>query len=155
MAQKVNVADLPLQQLEALRGQLEQETEFLTSSIQQLKLVQSKYVESQESLNKLSPDNTGKDVLVPLTSSMYVPGKLQDVNLVLLDIGTGYYVEKGVTEARAFFNRKLEFLTKQIEKVQPALQEKYTVKQAVVEMLNQKIQHMAALNNPQSSTAKA
>ncbi|XP_072927306.1 prefoldin subunit 5 [Hemitrygon akajei] len=155
MAQPVNVADLPLQQLEALRGQLEQETEFLTSSIQQLKLVQSKYVESQESLNKLSPDNTGKDVLVPLTSSMYVPGKLQDVNLVLLDIGTGYYVEKGVTEARAFFNRKLEFLTKQIEKVQPALQEKYTVKQAVVEMLNQKIQHMAALNNPQSSTAKA
>ncbi|XP_072104954.1 prefoldin subunit 5 [Mobula birostris] len=154
MAQAVNVADLPLQQLEALRGQLEQETEFLTSSIQQLKLVQSKYVESQESLNKLSPDNTGKDVLVPLTSSMYVPGKLQDVNVVLLDIGTGYYVEKGITEARAFFNRKLEFLTKQIEKVQPALQEKYTVKQAVVEMLNQKIQHMAALN-PHSGTAKA
>ncbi|XP_067884606.1 prefoldin subunit 5 [Heterodontus francisci] len=155
MSQAVNVADLPLQQLEALRSQLEQETEFLTSSIQQLKLVQTKYVESKESLNKLSKDNAGKDVLVPLTSSMYVPGKLHDVEHVLIDVGTGYYVEKTVCEARNFFKRKVEFLTKQIEKVQPALQEKYTIKQAVIEMLNQKIQHISALNASQSGSAKA
>ncbi|XP_069761162.1 prefoldin subunit 5 isoform X2 [Narcine bancroftii] len=153
MAQAVNVADIPLQQLEVLRNQLEQETEFLTTSIQQLKLVQTKYMESQESLNKLSADHAGKDVLVPLTSSMYVPGKMQDVSQVLLDIGTGYYVEKGVTEARVFFKRKVEFLTKQMEKIQPALQEKFSMKQAVVEILNQKIQHMATLNNPLPATA--
>ncbi|XP_060678356.1 prefoldin subunit 5 [Hemiscyllium ocellatum] len=155
MAQAVNVSELPLQQLETLRSQLEQETEFLTTSIQQLKLVQSKYVESKECVNKLSKDNAGKDVLVPLTSSMYVPGKLEDVQHVLVDVGTGYYVEKDVGEARDFFTRKVEFLTKQIEKVQPALQEKYTMKQAVIEMLNQRIQHMAALNTSQTGTSKA
>ena len=37
---------------------------------------------------------TGKELLVPLTSSMYVPGKLHDVEHVLIDVGTGYYVEK-------------------------------------------------------------
>ncbi|XP_078393903.1 prefoldin subunit 5 [Cetorhinus maximus] len=155
MAQTVNVAELPLQQLEALRSQLEQETDFLTSSIQQLKLVQTKYVESKESLNKLSKKNAGKDVLVPLTSSMYVPGKLDDVDHVLIDVGTGYYVEKTVSEARDFFKRKVDFLTKQIEKVQPALQEKYTMRQTVIEMLNMKIQQMAALNSSQSGTTKA
>ncbi len=35
-----------------------------------------------------------KTVLVPLTSSLYVPGKLRDVENVIIDVGTGYYVQK-------------------------------------------------------------
>lgn len=34
------------------------------------------------------------DVLVPLTSSLYVKGKLTDREKVLVDVGTGFYVEK-------------------------------------------------------------
>jgi hypothetical protein len=33
-------------------------------------------------------------VLVPLTNSLYVPGKLLDTEHVLVDVGTGYYVKK-------------------------------------------------------------
>jgi len=33
-------------------------------------------------------------VLVPLTSSLYVPGKLSDVENVVVDVGTGYYIKK-------------------------------------------------------------
>lgn len=37
----------------------------------------------------------GKDeILVPLTSSLYVKGRLADREKVLVDVGTGYYVEK-------------------------------------------------------------
>ena len=36
---------------------------------------------------------TGKDVLVPLTSSLYVSGTLGNPDNVMVDIGTGYYVE--------------------------------------------------------------
>ena len=35
-----------------------------------------------------------KTILVPLTSSLYVPGKLQGVENVIVDVGTGYYVQK-------------------------------------------------------------
>jgi prefoldin alpha subunit len=35
-----------------------------------------------------------KDVLVPLTSSLYVRGKLSSPDKVIVDIGTGFYVEK-------------------------------------------------------------
>ena len=35
----------------------------------------------------------GKEILVPLTSSMYVPGRLSDVENVMVDIGTGYQVK--------------------------------------------------------------
>lgn len=37
---------------------------------------------------------TDKTVLVPLTGSLYVPGKLCDVENVMVDVGTGYYVQK-------------------------------------------------------------
>uniref|UniRef100_A0A8C5MFC5 Prefoldin subunit 5 n=1 Tax=Leptobrachium leishanense TaxID=445787 RepID=A0A8C5MFC5_9ANUR len=135
MAQTVNITDLTLPQLEGLKSQLDQEVEFLSSSIAQLKVVQTKYVEAKDSLNVLNKSNAGKDVLVPLTSSMYMPGTLNDVSNVLIDVGTGYYVEKTVDDAKGFFKRKIDFLTKQIEKIQPALQEKHAMKQATFRFL--------------------
>lgn len=35
-----------------------------------------------------------KAILVPLTNSLYVPGKLHDLEHVIVDVGTGYYVKK-------------------------------------------------------------
>uniref|UniRef100_A0A2K5PC18 Prefoldin subunit 5 n=1 Tax=Cebus imitator TaxID=2715852 RepID=A0A2K5PC18_CEBIM len=87
-------------------------------------------------------------------AEMYVPGKLHDVEHVLIDVGTGYYVEKTAEDAKDFFKRKIDFLTKQTEKIQPALQEKHTMKQAVMEMMSQKIQQLTALGAAQA-TAKA
>ncbi|XP_026529733.1 prefoldin subunit 5 [Notechis scutatus] len=155
MAQQVNIAELSLPQLEVLKSQLDQEVEFLSSSIAQLKVVQTKYVEAKDCLNVLNKSNEGKELLVPLSSSMYVPGKLSDVSHVLLDVGTGYYVEKTVDEAKDFFKRKIDFLTKQIEKIQPALQEKHAMKQAVIEMMNQKIQQLTAAGASQMLPTKA
>lgn len=37
---------------------------------------------------------TGTPILVPLTPSLYVPGKLASTDVVFVDIGTGFYVEK-------------------------------------------------------------
>ncbi|WP_256628147.1 prefoldin subunit alpha, partial [Vibrio parahaemolyticus] len=76
---------------------------------------------------------------------MYVPGKLHDVEHVLIDVGTGYYVEKTAEDAKDFFKRKIDFLTKPMEKIQPALHEKHAMKQAVMEMMSQKIQQLTAL----------
>uniref|UniRef100_A0A8C8WNV4 Prefoldin subunit 5 n=1 Tax=Panthera leo TaxID=9689 RepID=A0A8C8WNV4_PANLE len=132
MAQSVNITELNLPQLEMLKNQLDQEVEFLSTSIAQLKVVQTKYVEAKDCLNVLNKNNEGKELLVPLTSSMYVPGKLHDVEHVLIDVGTGYYVEKTAEDAKDFFKRKIDFLTKQMEKIQPALQEKHAMKQGKV-----------------------
>ncbi|KAF7712000.1 prefoldin subunit 5 [Silurus meridionalis] len=150
----VNLTELSLPQLEALTSQLDQETEFLSSSIAQLKVVQTKYVEAKDSLNILKKSNEGKELLVPLTSSMYVPGTLNDVEHVLINVGTGYFVEKNVKDGRDFFKRKIEFLTKQIEKIQPTLQEKHGMRQAVVEVMNMKLQQQRSQQS-QSGTTKA
>uniref|UniRef100_A0A8C2HMP2 Prefoldin subunit 5 n=1 Tax=Cyprinus carpio TaxID=7962 RepID=A0A8C2HMP2_CYPCA len=153
----VNLTELSLPQLEGLKTQLDQETEFLSSSIAQLKVVQTKYVEAKDSLNVLNKSNEGEYYFVPLTAllQMYVPGKLNDVDHVLVDVGTGYFVEKNVEDGKEFFKRKIDFLTKQIEKIQPALQEKHAMKQAVVEVMNMKLQQLHSQQASQSGTTKA
>ena len=52
----------------------------------------------------------GTAVLVPLTGSMYVPGVIKETEKVLVDVGTGYYVEKDVTAANDYFSRKVSVL---------------------------------------------
>lgn len=42
-------------------------------------------------------------MLLPLTESLYVSGRLESVETVLLEIGTGYYVE--VSEAAELINQ--------------------------------------------------
>jgi len=42
-------------------------------------------------------------MLVPLTASLYVPGTLDDADKVLVDIGTGYFVEVSWLQLAAFF----------------------------------------------------
>ncbi|WAR05527.1 PFD5-like protein [Mya arenaria] len=140
MSQQIDISQLPVPQLNALNQQLQEEIEFFTNSLQQLKHAQGKYVESQESLNKVGPESKGNDILVPLTSSMYVPGQLSDVENVLVDIGTGYYVDMSVKAAKEYFKRRIDYITKQIEKVQPVVQEKYKMKQVVTEIMQMKIQ---------------
>ncbi|VDI28249.1 prefoldin subunit 5-like isoform X1 [Mytilus edulis] len=138
--QQIDIAQLPIEQLNQLAKQLDQEIELFSSSMNQLKHAQNKFVESQESLNKISPESLSKDILVPLTGSIYVPGQLSDVQNVMVDIGTGYYVDMDVKKGKEHFKRKIEYITKQIEKVQPLLQEKYRMKQVVMEILQYKVQ---------------
>ena len=43
-----------------------------------------------------------------ITGSMYVPGVIKDTEKVLVDVGTGYYVEKDINGAKDYFNRKVK-----------------------------------------------
>lgn len=155
---EVPVTELSIGQLNQLSQQLDQEMEMLQSSLSSLKVAQTKFTECNESLNKISStvDETGSDILVPLTSSMYVTGQLTKVERVLVDVGTGYYVEMKVAAAKDYYQRKVDFLTQQMEKIQPLLQEKYQMKEVIVEVLQSKVQaQMASQPHPATSTAIA
>ena len=92
--QPVDVTELDASQLQDVGKQLEQELQHLTASYGQLKAAQAKFRTCIESVNAINPKNADKEILVPLTSSLYVPGTIADTQKVLVDVGTGYYVEK-------------------------------------------------------------
>ena len=62
--------------------------------------------ESEMAVDSLSKSGSGKSVLVPLTSSMYVEGTIEDKEKLLVDIGATYYAEKDCKGATEYMQRK-------------------------------------------------
>jgi len=60
--------------------------------------------------------------MIPLTESVYVPGKLREPNKLLVEIGTGFYVEKESRETNAFLDRKLKIVDANSENITKAVQ---------------------------------
>lgn len=108
MSQPATIAlsDLDVGQLADVKRQLEEELGHLTESYTQLKQAQAKFaacIDNVKQLNKglgfstqriRSAQSIDKPILVPLTNSLYVPGKLSDTDHVIVDVGTGYFVKK-------------------------------------------------------------
>jgi prefoldin alpha subunit len=93
MAQQVNLSQLNLQQLEDLNQQLTAEVENFTSNMIALQQTATRFATAGQSVEYLMRQKGGQAVLLPLTDSLYVLGELESVDTVLLDVGTGYYVE--------------------------------------------------------------
>lgn len=119
----VDLGSLSTQQLSQVKKQLDDELEHLTNSFTQLRAAQAKFRECLKSISSaVSPKTegctcallerreltyrTGKTILVPLTSSLYVPGTLADTSNVIVDVGTGFYVEKVCLIGRPDLARK-------------------------------------------------
>jgi len=93
---------------------------------------------------------------VPLTGSMYVPGKLSEPGKVLVDIGTGYYVQKERDAAAAYFEKKVKYVQEQMEKVQAIASEKIRIREAVMDVMEVKVaQQFAQQQKASSATAAA
>ena len=61
-------------------------------------------------------------MLVPVTGSMYVRGETTAIDSLLVDVGTGYLIEKSFDEAKAFLDRKMALIDSQAVNVQKTAQ---------------------------------
>lgn len=121
-----------------------QELNVFHESIQALKMAKGKYAGSKEAVEAFDPDYKDHPVLVPLTSSMYVPGIIKKVDNVVIDIGTGYYAEKDLTSAKDYFKRKIEFVSEQLEKIETFGNEKSKIRDAIIDVMEIKIRGIQA-----------
>lgn len=138
--QQINVADLELPQLGEVKRQLEEELSHLTNSFAQLKQAQAKFRSCIESAKEVKPENKDKTVLVPLTGSLYVPGKLCDVDNVIVDVGTGYYVQKTRAQTVKHYEQKIEFLKTNLDTLQDTIQKKQDNMNYLVNVIQSKLQ---------------
>ncbi|XP_075230793.1 prefoldin subunit 5-like [Lycorma delicatula] len=142
--QQIDLSKLNIQQLNQLKQQLDQELNFFQDSLQSLKMAQNKLQDSKEVLEKVTPESKGSDVMVPLTGSMYVPGTIADSENVIIDVGTGYYLQKDIDGAKDYFKRKVTFVTEQMEKIQAVGMEKSKIREAVIDVMDTKLQAQLA-----------
>ncbi|KAI9262454.1 prefoldin, alpha subunit [Helicostylum pulchrum] len=139
--QQVNIADLDMNALQQVKGQLEEELNHLTQSYSKLKNVQGRFTDCAESVDALKVEKADdKTILVPLTSSLYVPGKLSNVSKVIVDVGTGYYVEKSVGDASKFYNDKVGYVKKNLGTLEKTITDKQSTLRAIVNVMQDKMQ---------------
>ncbi|CCM02729.1 uncharacterized protein FIBRA_04836 [Fibroporia radiculosa] len=138
--QQINVTDLDLPQLADVRRQLEEELNHLSTSFTQLRQAQAKFRACIDNVKQVKPDNQGKTVLVPLTNSLYVPGKIHDSENVIVDVGTGYYVKKSRAQALKHYEAKVDFIRTNLEALQETIQKKQDNMNYLVNVMQAKLQ---------------
>ncbi|RPB25743.1 Prefoldin alpha subunit [Terfezia boudieri ATCC MYA-4762] len=138
--QLVDLSSLSAQNLSSVKQQLDEELQHLTDSFAKLRTAQSKFQECIKTIQTgVSPDVEGKTILIPLTSSLYVPGSLTSVDTVIVDIGTGYYIEKSTTDAQAFYKNKVDSIQQNIIDLEKIITQKSQNVRIVEEVLRQKM----------------
>ncbi|KAF3775419.1 putative prefoldin subunit 5 [Nymphaea thermarum] len=105
-----NLQSLTLDQLKMVKEQADVELSLLQDSLTNIRTAASRLESAANALRDLSLHPPGKKLLVPLTASLYVPGTLDDADRVLVDVGTGYFIEKTMAEGKDYCDRKINML---------------------------------------------
>ncbi|CAD6506276.1 BgTH12-07203 [Blumeria graminis f. sp. triticale] len=136
----VTLESLTLPQLSQIKRQLDEELEHLTTSFAQLRAAMARFRECRRSLDSgVTPAIKEKPLLVPLTTSLYVSGTLADTEHVIVDVGTGFFLEKTVTEADKFYENKINELASNLKDLEAIVQGKSNSLRAVEDVLRQKV----------------
>ncbi|PHJ23367.1 prefoldin subunit [Cystoisospora suis] len=165
--QTVNLSSLSLQQLVGVKDQLDAELQNLAVHLRNLRVASSRLQESRDAVVKFGLlDNTGSDkkgdededdtpeVLVPLTSSVYVKGRLATRKKLLVDVGTGFLVEKNCADAKKGLDRKVAMVNEQVVKLEKILPEKQRQLEVTQNLIQQKyFQHQIALQEQMQQSA--
>lgn len=105
-------------------------------------MAKTKFQASKDALDQFKEGYENKTTLIPLTSSMYVPGRVKDIDSFIVDIGTGYYVEKDRDSAKDYFKRRVDFVGEQLDKIELIGYEKSQIRDAIMEVMTIKVQQL-------------
>lgn len=151
--QKVDITTLSLQQLSEIRKSLEAEIDHLSQSGGELRSVMAKFIDCSQSVKTASAKaSDGTDIMVPLTSSLYVPGKMSESKTFIVDVGTDYYVEKSAEDAIKFFDNKVETLNKNLVDLGKLLDDKVTTLRNMDMVYKEKFRQELAKTEKRSDT---
>ncbi|KAI4736664.1 Prefoldin alpha subunit [Aureobasidium sp. EXF-12298] len=152
--QQIDLGALSVQQPSQIKKQLDEETQSLTNSYAQLRAAQQKFRDCIASIVAgVANSVADKPLLVPLTSSLYVPGTLASTETVLVDVGTGFYVEKTTEQAKKFYETKAEELGKNVKDLESIVQGKNQNLRLIEEVMRQKV--LANNQAPGSASASS
>ncbi|KAI9479394.1 subunit of tubulin prefoldin [Coemansia sp. RSA 989] len=143
-AQTISLEDLPLSQLQNIKAQLEAEINELTGAFSQMKQAQAAFRECKNCVSSMTEANKDKTILVPLSNSLYVPGKLSNIDSVVVDVGTGYYVEKSTNDAAKYYESKMDYVQTNAKKIQETVEQKQSSYRGLLEIMQYKITQQQA-----------
>jgi prefoldin alpha subunit len=131
-SKEVAIDTLNLEQLGYVGKQIEQEITHYSSYHTSLKVALAKFIDNKEYITDMT-NMKDQDILVPITSSLYIPGKSGDISQVMVEVGANYFVATAIGKAENFCDRKIEMIKKNMEKID--------------ELIKTKTNHMNVINH--------
>ena len=134
---EVPLEKLSIDQLDYVGRQIEQEISNYSSYYSSLRIAHNKFLDNKEYINDLKTYED-KEILVPMTSSLYIPGKCVDVKRVTIEIGANFFIETTIDKAEKFCDRKLESIKKNMDNIDELIKNKNEQMNAVNQQLIEK-----------------
>ncbi|OCT44766.1 putative prefoldin subunit 5 [Cladophialophora carrionii] len=154
----VDISTLSVQQLSALQARLSQELEHLSTSYQRLRAAQARFRDCIKSIQDgVEGKSGGTPLLIPLTTSLYIPGTLAPTSStgagasassgssstssasLLVDVGTGFFVEKTPRDGIKFYERKIDELAKNLADIEKVVTGKSENLRIIEDVLRRKM----------------
>ncbi|KAH9600502.1 Prefoldin alpha-like [Trypanosoma melophagium] len=114
----INIAQLPLEQLDELRKQLQLEVNSLSAAYESLNTASTRFLSNCDVLREYeavcgAPAETEtekeeKEGLVCVSSALYVRARPVRSGRVLVDVGTDYFLERPLGAATSYFAARAE-----------------------------------------------
>ena len=120
---EIPIEKLSIDQLNYVGQQIEKEIKNYSQYYSSLRAVNNKYLDNKEYIKQLK-EYKDKEILVPMTSSLYIPGKCANIKKLTVEIGANFFVETTVEKAEKFCDRKIESLKKNMDSIDKLIQEK-------------------------------
>lgn len=136
---KIDLTQLQPEQLVEFQKSTQQEIDHFTQSLHALQTANTKLKQCIKSVDRMS-SGENSELLVPLTSSLYVPGKAIDKDEYLVDIGTGYFVGKLAKDAKVVYENKIKKLTEDSAKLKDIIVQKNDIMNSINMVLRSKVQ---------------
>ncbi|KAL1565430.1 Prefoldin subunit 5 [Salvia divinorum] len=140
---RMELEKMSVEHLRGLKEQVDMEVNLLQDSLNNLRSANARLEIASAALQDLSVRPQGKKMLVPLTASLYVPGKLDDSEKVLVDVGTGYFIEKTMVEGKDYCERKIALLKSNYDQLLEVTAKKRSIADEAGAILQAKLKHLA------------
>lgn len=120
---EVPLESLNLEQLTAVGKQIEQDINSYSSYYTSLKVALAKFLDNKDYIKDLK-NCKEKEILVPITSSLYIPGKSTDIKSVMIEVGANYFVGTNIQKAQSFCDRKVKIIKESMDKIDSIIKSK-------------------------------
>ncbi|KAL8520662.1 hypothetical protein ACS0TY_011268 [Phlomoides rotata] len=137
------IQKMSVEQLKGVKEQADMEVNLFQDSLNNIRTATSRLERAAAALHDLSLRPRGKKMLVPLTASLYVPGMLDDAEKVLVDVGTGYFVQKTMAEGEDYCQRKIALLKSNYDQLQEVAAKKKSIADEAGAVLQAKLNLIA------------
>lgn len=129
---------LPSEQLLQVYNNLRDECQTLQAGLNEAKNEIMDTNDTLATIESYTKTEIDQDLLVPLSDSVFVPGKVASNDKVLLDLGTSYFAEITTDVAATIIKSRLEKIVERQKSLQNALEIKVTQVQTISEILTQR-----------------